>query len=316
MSNKSVFLTIVLISMMLVLPVMQLVSAIPPAPVTLDPKSIPKYVNQLTGAPPVYVPEYSNSTHEFYTVDVTEFDQQILPLPFLKTTVWGYGGLTAAGYVRNAPGPTFEATQGKEIWVRYQNELTGVSHLFAVDPTLHWANPNMIPMPGMPDAPVQPYPIYPPGFDGTVENPAGFFYDAQSPIPVIPHLHGGEVQSTSDGHPEAWFTPGSGEDPQGPAYNTELTNWVDSGTGLFDVPVQTNEAVFRYPNEQPPTTLWYHDHALGITRINVMSGLAGFYMLRSSADTTDRAGYIPLTHYEMPIAVSYTHLTLPTTPYV
>ena len=33
-----------------------------------------------------------------------------------------------------------------------------------------------------------------------------------------------------------------------------------------------------------PTTLWYHDHALGVTRLNVMSGLAGFYLVRDPAD--------------------------------
>lgn len=126
------------------------VFAVPPAPMLLDPKIIPKYVNQLDAPPPVYVPEFSNATHEYYTVDVTEFYQQILPnipgLGLLPTKVWGYGGLTGSGYFRNALGPTFEATRNKQILVRYQNKLTGLSHLFAVDPTLHWANPNNIPM--------------------------------------------------------------------------------------------------------------------------------------------------------------------------
>lgn len=319
MKNKSLILATVLIATLIALPMMQLTLAVPPAPVTLNPKSIPKYVNQLSDnlgnplQPPVYVPEYSNSTHEFYTVDVTEFGQQILPVVdaagnptgFGLTTVWGYGGTTTAGYVANAPGPTFEATQGKEIWVRYQNKLTGVSHLFAVDPTLHWANPNNIPMMDViAQAQNGLAPVYPPGYDGVPQgilNPNG--WDAQSPVPIIPHLHGGEVQSTSDGHPEAWFTPGTGVITQGPAYNTELTNWINLSTGLFDVAVQTNEAVFQYPNEQLPTTLWYHDHSLGITRINVMSGLAGFYMLRNPSDTTARSGYIPPLSYEMPIVI-------------
>lgn len=329
MAKKSVLLvlTMALISMMIALPIIQVAFAVPPAPVTLDPRTIPKYTNQLSDAmgnplaPPVYVPEYSNATHEFYTVDVTEFNQQILPTVdaagvatgFGPTTVWGYGGQTTAGYIANAPGPTFEATQGKEIWVRYQNKLSGLSHLFAVDPTLHWANPNNIPMmQAINEATLGLAPIYPPGYDGIPQpipgtapvqylNPNG--WNAQWPVPIIPHLHGGEVQSTSDGHPEAWFTPGDGVIPQGPAYNTELTNWVTPATGVFDIPVQTNEAVFRYPNEQPPTTLWYHDHALGITRINVMSGLAGFYMLRNPADTAARSGYIPPIQYEMPIVI-------------
>jgi spore coat protein A len=320
-------LTMALLSLIIVLPIVEYVFAVPPTPFLLNPNVIPKYTNQLSDAsgnplpPPVYVPEFSNATHEFYTVNVTEFNQQILPTidalgnptGFGTTTVWGYGGNTTLGYVRNAPGPTFEATQGKEIYVRYQNKLSGVSHLFAVDPTLHWANPNNIPMMEViNNATAVPSlaPPYPPGYNGApyldpitgvLTNPAG--WNAQAPVPIIPHLHGGEVQSTSDGHPEAWFTPGSGVYPQGSAYNTELTNWVNASTGVFDIPVQTSEAVFRYPNDQPPTTLWYHDHALGITRINVMSGLAGFYMLRNDTDTTARSSYIPPYEYEMPLVI-------------
>ena len=280
--------TIVLITLLTLTIVLSAlpILAMPPAPgpALLDPKIIPKYVNQLTGPPPVYTPEFSNATHEFYTVSVTEFTQQILPnipgIGLLPTTVWGYGGSTGSGPIWNAPGPTFEATMGKQIYVRYQNNLDGISHLFAVDPSLHWANPNDF-------HPAPPFITpYPPGYP-----------EAQSPVPIIPHLHGGEVQSTSDGHPDAWFTPGGGTYPHGAAYNTELTEWWD-GT-----PIQPNEVAFRYPNAQPPTTLWYHDHALGITRINVMSGLAGFYLLRDPADTAARAGYIPPLQYEMPLVI-------------
>jgi FtsP/CotA-like multicopper oxidase with cupredoxin domain len=39
-------------------------------------------------------------------------------------------------------------------------------------------------------------------------------------------------------------------------------------------------AVLAYPNDQPATTLWYHDHTMGITRLNVQAGLAGFYLIR------------------------------------
>jgi len=314
-----------ILAMIIALPITYNVSAVAPAPLLLDPKIIPKYVNQLSDAfgnplpPPVYVPEYSNATHEFYTVDVTQFTQQILPpipgkvLP--PTTVWGYGGNTAGGYWRSAPGATFAATRNKQIFVRYQNKLTGLNHLFAVDPTLHWANPNGIPMDiAMQQAMMVPSlaPPYPPGYNGApylnpltgaLTNPDG--WNAQWPVPIIPHLHGGEVQSTSDGHPEAWFTPGDGSfQNHGSAYNTELNYWIDTTTGLLDPtkPIQVNEVAFRYPNEQPPTTLWYHDHALGITRINVMSGLAGFYILRDPADTI-ASTYLPPIQYEMPLVI-------------
>jgi spore coat protein A len=233
-------------------------------PGTIDPKTIPQFVNQLTGPPPYYVP---NATG-YYEVFMNNFTQQILPAPLPKTSVWGYGGETNVGFVQNAPGPSFEATQGTPITVKYTNNITG-SHLFAVDPTLHWADPNDIGM-----DPPTPWPTYPPGFP-----------DAQSPVPLIPHLHGGEVQSTSDGHPEAWFT---ATGVHGDAYNTVEPTTADS-------------AVFYYPNAQPPATLWYHDHGLGITRINVMSGLAGFYLLRNSTDPF--AASLPSVTYEMPLVI-------------
>ena len=279
-SKTSISLT-ALVALIVLLSVAWPVFAVPPGPLLLDPKAIPKFVNQLTGPPPVYAPNVGTANE--YTIDATQFTQQILPPGFPTTKVWGYGGTIVGGtYLANAPGATFEAVRGVPIKVTWQNKLDG-SHLLPVDPTLHWANPNNIPMPDPlnPLAPVAPFPPYDGittfGFDGTVENPpgTGLKYNAQSPVPLVPHLHGGEVQSTSDGHPEAWFTSAS--------------------SGLFGMEFSTNdiyqpttppptpgEAVFNYPNEQPPTTLWYHDHALGITRINVLSGLAGFYLLRGN----------------------------------
>ncbi len=43
------------------------------------------------------------------------------------------------------------------------------------------------------------------------------------------------------------------------------------------------QAIYQYPNDQRATTLWYHDHALGMTRANVYTGLAGFYLIRDPA---------------------------------
>jgi FtsP/CotA-like multicopper oxidase with cupredoxin domain len=42
--------------------------------------------------------------------------------------------------------------------------------------------------------------------------------------------------------------------------------------------------LYRYPNTQEAATLWYHDHALGATRLNVYAGMAGFYFLRDDAE--------------------------------
>ena len=260
---------IMILAFLFVLPVTAAVIA----PVLLDPKTIPKYVNQINGPPPVYVPVSGN----YYEVNVTSFSQQVLPAPMAMTPVWGYGGLakdavtgTSLGFVRNSPGPTFEITRGTQVDVKWINEITG-DHMFAVDPTLHWANPNNAPMMGMVP---QPFLAYPPGYAS-----------AQKNVSIVTHLHGAEVQSTSDGFPDAWFT----------ANNLKGMAYTSQAAGL------TNAAVYSYNNTQEPTTLWYHDHALGITRINVMSGLAGFYLLKDSSDPVQTL--LPSGKYEVPLAI-------------
>jgi spore coat protein A len=83
------------------------------------------------------------------------------------------------------------------------------------------------------------------------------------------HVHGAHVQTESDGYPEDTTLPG-----------------------------ETN--VYDYPNHQLPATLWYHDHALGITRLNVMMGLAGFYLIR---DPFEQALGLPSGANEIPLAI-------------
>ncbi len=294
MKNKfaSIFLTVLLTvtSIAIVGVINSSYAAMPLAP-TLDPKMIPKFVNQLP-IPPVYQPTVIINTttgevirHE-YTVNVTEFYQQILPAVdakgkptgFSATKVWGYEGFVNIGGsivpFRFSPGATFEATRGIPVQVKWVNNLVDssgypLSHMFPVDPTLHWANPNNMSM-----MPPMPWPAYPPGFP-----------DAQTPVPIVTHLHGGEVPSGSDGGPEQWWTP---DGIHGPDYETYI-------------PTDPNAAVDYYPNDQLPATLWYHDHALGVTRINVMSGLAGFYLLRDPADPL--AAYLPGVQYDVPIAI-------------
>jgi spore coat protein A, manganese oxidase len=97
-------------------------------------------------------------------------------------------------------------------------------------------------------------------------------HGAMPPAPAVrtvPHLHGSRSRSESDGLPEKWFTPGS-------------------------------IAHYSYPNSQPAATLWYHDHALGITRLNVYAGLSGFFLLR---DDEERGLELPSGDYEIPLLV-------------
>ncbi|HLF64320.1 MAG TPA: multicopper oxidase domain-containing protein [Saprospiraceae bacterium] len=95
--------------------------------------------------------------------------------------------------------------------------------------------------------------------------------DMTGTVPVtVVHLHGGKVSPGSDGYPEATFPPGD------------------------------SSGIYQYPNIQPAGTLWYHDHALGITRLNVMMGLAGFYLIR---DSNELSLDLPSGEYEIPLAI-------------
>lgn len=96
-------------------------------------------------------------------------------------------------------------------------------------------------------------------------------------IPVVTHLHGGHTEAASDGHPQAWYT-----------QNFEYTG------------KHFAKENYVYDNDQEATTLWYHDHALGITRLNVYAGLAGFYLLR---DDFENSLQLPSGAYEVPLVI-------------
>jgi spore coat protein A len=89
------------------------------------------------------------------------------------------------------------------------------------------------------------------------------------PPRAVIHLHGGHVPSASDGLPDMTLGPG-------------------------------DEATYHYPNHQRAATLWYHDHALGVTRLDVMMGIAGYYVLR---DDAEEALGLPSGKYDVPLAI-------------
>lgn len=91
----------------------------------------------------------------------------------------------------------------------------------------------------------------------------------QPEVRAVAHLHGGKVPPESDGYPESWFVPGK-------------------------------SAVYHYPNQQDAAMLWYHDHAMGINRLNIFAGMAGAYILR---DEIEQALRLPHAQYEIPLVI-------------
>jgi spore coat protein A len=77
---------------------------------------------------------------------------------------------------------------------------------------------------------------------------------------IANHLHGGFSPWFSDGTPMQWF------DPHGM-----------TGDSFMNVPgtnPAAGTATYYYPMDQSARFMWYHDHAMGITRTNAYSGIA------------------------------------------
>ncbi|NLP16683.1 MAG: multicopper oxidase domain-containing protein [Clostridiales bacterium] len=146
---------------------------------------------------------------------------------------------TIWGYNGTYPGPTIVAAKDVPIKVKWENKLPK-KHLLPVDHTLH----------------------------GTMDTPD---------VRTVVHLHGANVASDSDGHPEAWY----------------------SRDNVFVGQKYTRE-VYEYTNHQAGATLWYHDHAIGITRLNVYAGLAGFYLIK---DFLEKRLGLPDGPYDIPIMI-------------
>ena len=256
---------------------------------TLDPTTIPKYVTPLV-IPPVMK---NTGTADDYQIAVRQFQQQILPGgiwntlngrddAFPPTTVWSYGpnadpvpdsaGLGGAAGVAPAPNSQFnypaytiETTASHPVKVRWINDLvdkkTGrfLRHLLPIDQTLHWANPPRLCIEG------------PRSTDCRGFIPRRY----KGPVPIVTHVHGAHVEGHSDGYPEAWWLPVANNIPASYATKGRL---FDDSTGTN--PGNLGYADYEYRNDQPATTLWYHDHALGMTRSNVYAGPAGFWLIR------------------------------------
>jgi spore coat protein A len=86
---------------------------------------------------------------------------------------------------------------------------------------------------------------------------------------TVVHVHGARVPPASDGYPEDWYGPG-------------------------------NSRAYTYPNHQDASMLWYHDHTMGINRLNICAGMAGLYIIR---DHVEDALNLPKAEFEIPLVL-------------
>jgi spore coat protein A len=194
-----------------------------------------------------------------------EFLVPVLPAttPFAAGTV--YNGTSVFGYRLDDAtttadtyiGPVLVTSRGTPSAIKYINKLgtTSTTNVgvwkYSVDQTLHWANPN---------------------------EQMGSFSNYQGPIPAVPHKHGGEEPAAIDGGPDAWFL----SDPTTWGLHPAIFNTFDKhGPGYYTygynpaTDANNSYALYRHLNQQEAGPLWFHDHLLGGTRINVYAGLAG-----------------------------------------
>jgi len=248
---------------------------------------------------------------DYYEIIVKQFQQQILPStgygamgtdPFPLTTVWSYASAGNIAGTLNYPAFTIEAKVDTPVRVKWINGLVDnngnyLPHILPVDPTLHWANP-------------------PGGIAGRDKRPTFTSTPGPytGPVPLVTHVHGAHVADDSDGYTEAWYLPAANDIPMG--YATEGT-WYNHFMNQFAAKTGVSWgpgfSIFQYSNDQRATTLWYHDHSLGMTRLNVYAGPAGFYLIRGGKDDLSgnqvpgpapSLGDKPGTkYYEIPIVV-------------
>ena len=91
----------------------------------------------------------------------------------------------------------------------------------------------------------------------------------QPEVRGVVHIHGAKAPPESDGYPEDWYVPGKSR-------------------------------TYFYPNRQEAAALWYHDHAMGINRLNIYAGMFGLYLIR---DDFEDAFNLPKGAFEIPLTI-------------
>lgn len=213
---------------------------------------------------PVAIPVAGAPADEvWYEIDMRQTLHDFHPQA-TQIPVWAYDG--------HYPGPVIDAQAHRLVQITWINRLpTGGVFPFRVEPPLaqamqmHGAASTMAHMGDMHNGDMHP---------GTDEMLMA------RPGQAVTHLHGAHVPWQSDGFPHCLLFP---EDDAG-----------QTGAG------RSSRSTCRYPNHQRGALLWYHDHAIGITRLNVYAGLAGAYILR---EPDEAALHLPSGAYEIPLVI-------------
>jgi spore coat protein A, manganese oxidase len=294
----------------------------------------PKFAVALPVFGPASTPRVDAAANPNLTITMKEIDQSVLPqgtfqacgkgVKLGKTRVWAYETKnTSTGDVlgpANWPAVTIDTQRGIPTEITFVNQLpsfnpadpTGpglVQGVLPVDQTLHWADPLQT---GCGMMTVNCSQAAKAAADTSLlsqdskavwcgriparganqllstmtasSTSSSCCEQYTGPVPTTVHLHGAEIAAAYDGGPNSWFTP---DGKTGPDYTT-IGN---PGAG---------KAIYQFQNSQEAGTLWFHDHALGVTRDNAYAGLAGFYFIR---DPQNEPKNLPSGPYEIELNV-------------
>lgn len=214
-----------------------------------------------------------------------------------QTPVWAYDVLLDEAKnlwlcdAQNYLGPTLVVRSGRRVIVTYENRLSHTLPMTALRVPLHDSFPGVDPLTAnRPDQTA--------GFKtgGDANSSLGNLpLDTTTPVPgtdkliawTVAHLHGGRTAAMYDGWTENAMLPPQ-PDPANPKKTLSQTQ------------------VSVYENRQRACMLWYHDHAMGITRLNVFSGLAGAYLIHDADEERrlrKRKIVLPKGPYDVPLVI-------------
>jgi len=230
-----------------------------------SPKHISKFTQPLRGlgaAPQIPVASPTTSIpgkYDLYEMDIVESQFSFHPDLPNTSTVWGY---TPKGAAPSYLGGVVVAQKGQPVRMRFTNKLPD-KHPLPVDDTL-----------------TTPPPI------GSLPSEFNVPGAAQHNRTAV-HPHGGFLDWTSDGGPFDWFTPNGNYGPSLDA--TSPIRHDANGNALA-----ANQVELYLPNQQSARFAWYHDHAVGITRLNAYAGVASAYLITDALEQwLIQNGYLP-----------------------
>jgi FtsP/CotA-like multicopper oxidase with cupredoxin domain len=250
---------------------------------------------------------------DYYEIAVKDYTERMHSDLAKATLLRGYvqlnNGTDASNNNTIAPaaihylGPIIIATRDRPVRVKFVNQVAvGAAGNLPVpnDPTVMGAGPYTI--------------NYDPATKAPISQISGNFSQNRATL----HLHGGLTPWISDGTPDQWTAP-SGEVttyPKGVSTAYVPDMWFNAaGNVIAACAGQTTCGVagasnnpgpgamtFYWTNQQSGRLMFYHDHAHGITRLNVYAGeAAGYVVMDASEQALINAGLIPAT--QVPLVI-------------